>query len=56
MVSLIDGLDPMVLRENPKPGRTVGSERFGALGLFGSFSSSLLAVGSKVSISLKKIC
>jgi len=55
MASLMDGLaPPIVLRENPRPGRTVpvASVRRGVLGLFGSFSKSFWAVGSRVSMSL----
>lgn len=38
IVSLMEGLDvPIVLRENPMPGRTEGSVRLGAFGLDGSF-------------------
>lgn len=42
MVSLMDGLVPMVLREKPMPGRAtpVASVRLGVFGLLGSFSSS----------------
>lgn len=53
IVSFSDGLVPIVLRENPKPGRAAGSGLFGVLGLFGSFSSSFCAVASRLSISLK---
>lgn len=52
MVSLIEGLVPMVLRENPMPGRTAGSDGPGDLGLFGSFSSNLRAVASRLSMIL----
>ena len=52
MVSLSDGLAPIVLRERPRPGRTTGSTFFGALGLFGSLSSAFCVVGSKVSMRL----
>lgn len=52
MVSLIEGLVPIVLRENPRPGRTAGSDGPGPLGLFGSFSNSFRAVGSRLSIIL----
>lgn len=55
IVSLIEGLVPIVLRENPMPGRAgpVASVRLGVFGLLGSFSNSFWAVGSKVSMSLK---
>lgn len=54
-MSRIEGLAPIVLRENPKPGRTAPavSGLFDEFGLFGSFSSSLCAVESKVSMSLE---
>lgn len=52
IVSLIEGLVPIVLRENPKPGRTAGSDAGGALGLFGSRSSSFRAVPSRLSMIL----
>lgn len=54
IASLMDGLVPIVLRENPMPGRTVpvASGRLGVFGLFGSFSKSFWAVGSRVSMSL----
>lgn len=57
MASRIEGLVPTVLRENPMPGRAalVASVRFGMLGLFGSFSKSFWAVGSRVSISLMTV-
>lgn len=53
MVSLSDGLAPIVLRERPRPGRAAGSAFFGVLGLFGSFSSAFCVVGSKVSMRLE---
>lgn len=55
MVSLIDGgLDPIVLFENPMPGRAAfTSVRLGVCGLFGSFSRSFCAVGSRVSMRLE---
>lgn len=42
MVSRMEGLVPIVLRENPMPGRTVdvASARLGVFGLLGSFSNS----------------
>lgn len=53
IVSRIEGLlVPIVLRENPIPGRTAGSVRLGAFGLCGSFWSSFCAVASNVSIIL----
>lgn len=52
MVSRIEGLVPIVLRENPKPGRTAGSDGPGDFGLFGSFSSSFRAVPSRLSMIL----
>lgn len=53
IVSRTEGLVvPIVLREKPIPGRTVGSVRLGAFGLCGSFWSSFCAVGSNASIIL----
>lgn len=53
MVSLKDGLGgPVVLLENPEPGRAVavGSGFFGELGLSGAFSRSLRWVASRVAM------
>lgn len=53
IVSLMEGLlVPIVLRENPIPGRTGASVRFGAFGLAGSFWRSFCAVESKLSMIL----
>ena len=46
IVSLNEGLPPMVLFDSPKPGRAAGSAFFGEFGLFGSFCSSFCAVAS----------
>lgn len=56
MVSRMEGLlVPIVLLENPIPGRTVaGSVRLGAFGLCGSFWSSFCAVESKLSMILEQ--
>lgn len=53
MVSLSDGLAPIVLRERPRPGRAAGSAFLVVLGLFGSLSSAFCVVGSRVSIILE---
>lgn len=49
MASRSEGLVPIVLRENPNPGRAAVVAGAGVLGLLGSFSNNLRAVESKLS-------
>jgi hypothetical protein len=55
IVSLNEGLEgPVVLLENPKPGRAATVSAFlGELGLSGAFSRSLACVASKVAMILE---
>jgi hypothetical protein len=54
IVSLREGFGgPVVLLENPRPGRaTIASAFFGEFGLSGAFSKSLCCVGSSVAMIL----